>query len=79
MDLDILKWDDRGLISVIFQDHETDEVLVLGYMNWEALQLTLDTGKAHLFPRSLPLCYGLILGESMCCTECAGYNWKGSA
>jgi phosphoribosyl-AMP cyclohydrolase len=52
MDFDALKWDDRGLISVIFQDHETGEVLVLGYMNREALQLTLDTGKAHLFRRS---------------------------
>ena len=52
MDFDSLKWDDRGLISVVFQDHKTGEVLVLGYMNREALQLTLDTGKAHLFRRS---------------------------
>ena len=52
MDFGALKWDERGLISVIFQDHETGEVLVLGYMNREALQLTLDTGKAHLFRRS---------------------------
>lgn len=52
MDLDSLKWDDKGRISVIFQDHETGEVLTLGYMNREALQRTLDTGKAHLFRRS---------------------------
>ncbi|UCC67300.1 MAG: phosphoribosyl-AMP cyclohydrolase [Armatimonadota bacterium] len=52
MDLDSLQWDDNGLISVVFQDHQTGEVLVLGYMNREALQLTLDTGKAHLFRRS---------------------------
>jgi len=52
MDLDALKWDDKGLISVIFQDHETNEVLVLAYMNREALQLTLETGKAHLYRRS---------------------------
>jgi len=52
VDFDSLKWDDRGLISVVFQDHKTGEVLVLGYMNREALQLTLDTGKAHLFRRS---------------------------
>lgn len=52
MDFGALKWDERELISVIFQDHETGEVLVLGYMNREALQLTLDTGKAHLFRRS---------------------------
>lgn len=52
MDLDSLNWDEKGLISVIFQDHQTGEVLVLGYMNREALQRTLDTGKAHLFRRS---------------------------
>ncbi|HUU54335.1 MAG TPA: phosphoribosyl-AMP cyclohydrolase [Armatimonadota bacterium] len=52
MDLDTLKWDDTGLVSVIFQDRATGEVLVLGYMNREALQQTLDTGKAHLFRRS---------------------------
>jgi phosphoribosyl-AMP cyclohydrolase len=52
MDLDSLKWDDKGLISVVFQDHETGEVLTLGYMNREALQLTRDTGKVHVFRRS---------------------------
>ena len=52
MDLDSLKWDDNDLISVVFQDHETGEVLVLGYMDREALQRTIETGKAHLFRRS---------------------------
>lgn len=52
MDLDSLKWDDKGLISVIFQDHQTGEILTLAYMNREALQRTLDTGKVHVFRRS---------------------------
>jgi len=52
VDLDSLKWDDKGLISVVFQDHQTGEVLTLGYMNREALQLTLETGKVHLYRRS---------------------------
>ena len=52
MNLDTLKWDDKGLISVIFQDHQTGEVLTLGYMNREALQLTLERGKVHLYRRS---------------------------
>jgi len=52
MDLDSLKWDDKGFISIVFQDHETGEVLTLGYMNREALQVTLDTGKVHVFRRS---------------------------
>lgn len=52
MDLNALKWDDKGLISAIFQDHETGEVLTLGYMNREALERTLETGRVHLFRRS---------------------------
>ncbi len=52
MDFDFIKWDEKGLVSVIFQDYATGEVLVLGYMNREALQKTLETGKAHLFRRS---------------------------
>lgn len=52
MDLDSLKWDDKGLISVIFQDHQTGEILTLAYMNREALQRTLHTGKVHVFRRS---------------------------
>jgi len=50
--IDTLKWDDKGLISVIFQDHLTSEVLTLAYMNREALQRTLQTGRVHLFRRS---------------------------
>jgi phosphoribosyl-AMP cyclohydrolase len=52
LDLNALKWDEKGLISVIFQDYETREVLVLGYMNREALERTLETGKVHLFRRA---------------------------
>lgn len=52
MDLNALKWDDKGLISAIFQDHQTGEVLTLGYMNREALERTLETGRVHLFRRS---------------------------
>ena len=52
MDMNALKWDEKGLISVIFQDYETREVLVLGYMNREALERTLETGKVHLFRRA---------------------------
>ena len=52
MNLDTLKWDDKGLISVIFQDWQTGEVLTLAYMNREALERTLETGKVHVFRRS---------------------------
>jgi len=41
-----------GLIPVIAQDHITNEVLMLAYMNKEALELTLKTNFAHYFSRS---------------------------
>lgn len=52
VDLDWLKWDAKGLVSVIFQDYETKDVLTLAYMNKEALQCTVETGKVHVFRRS---------------------------
>jgi len=41
-----------GLIPVITQDNVTNEVLMLAYMNKEALELTLKTNYAHYFSRS---------------------------
>ena len=38
MDLDTLKFDDRGLIPAIVQDADTGKVLTLAYMNRESLQ-----------------------------------------
>jgi len=52
MDLDSLKWDANGLISVVFQDYETKDVLTLAHMNKEALQRTIHTGRVHVFRRS---------------------------
>ncbi|RZN69677.1 MAG: phosphoribosyl-AMP cyclohydrolase [Candidatus Methanolliviera hydrocarbonicum] len=46
-----LKFSD-GLIPVIVQDVENEEVLMMAYMNEEALKRTLDTGKAHYWSRS---------------------------
>lgn len=43
----------RGeLIPAIAQDAETGEVLMLAYMNKEALQKTMETGNAHYWSRS---------------------------
>lgn len=47
-----IKWDERGLIPAIVQDVNTQQVLMLAYMNAEALHLTLDTGEAHFWSRS---------------------------
>jgi phosphoribosyl-ATP pyrophosphohydrolase/phosphoribosyl-AMP cyclohydrolase len=41
-----------GLVPVIVQEYETNEVLMLAYMNKEALKLTLSTNFAHYFSRS---------------------------
>ena len=43
---------EAGLVPVITQDNETNEVLMLAYMNEEALTLTLETNYAHYFSRS---------------------------
>jgi phosphoribosyl-AMP cyclohydrolase len=46
------KFDDRGLITVVTTDATSGELLMQGYMNAEALQLTISTGEAHYYSRS---------------------------
>ena len=46
------KFDTDGLIAAITQDADTGEVLMLAWMNAEALQLTIDTGRAVYWSRS---------------------------
>ena len=41
-----------GLVPAIVQDHETGEVLMLAYMNQEAWEKTVATGRAHFWSRS---------------------------
>ena len=41
-----------GLVPAIVQDSETGEILMLAYMNQEALNATLSTGKATYYSRS---------------------------
>ena len=41
-----------GLVAAVAQHADTGEVLMLAWMNAEALRLTLDTGEAHYFSRS---------------------------
>ena len=49
---DSIKWDSRGLIPVVVQDERTRDVVMVAYMNAEALELTLKTGRAHYYSRS---------------------------
>lgn len=47
-----VQFDGAGLIPVIVQDDHTGAVLMLAYMNREALQRTRETGRAHYWSRS---------------------------
>ena len=47
-----LKFDEKGLIPAIIQDADTGEVLMLGYMNEEALQRTLSGDDVWFYSRS---------------------------
>jgi phosphoribosyl-AMP cyclohydrolase len=46
------KFDSNGLITAISQNTETNQVLMVAYMNAEALKLTIETGNAVFFSRS---------------------------
>ncbi|MEQ9693423.1 phosphoribosyl-AMP cyclohydrolase [Shimia sp. SDUM112013] len=47
-----LTYNDAGLIPAIAQDAETGEILMMAWMNAEAVQRTLDTGKVTYWSRS---------------------------
>ncbi|MEC9368077.1 MAG: phosphoribosyl-AMP cyclohydrolase [Pseudomonadota bacterium] len=46
------KFDEAGLLPVVTTDARSGEVLMLGYMNAEALSRTIETGEAHYWSRS---------------------------
>ena len=48
----IPKFDDNGLITAIAQDAETGQILMVAYMNRQALDLTIQTGYATYFSRA---------------------------
>jgi len=50
--LESLNFGTDGLLPAIVQDAGTGEVLMLAFMNREALQRTLETGKSHFWSRS---------------------------
>lgn len=52
MNIENIKYDEKGLVPAIAQDYKTNEVLMLAYMNKESLQISLDEKKACYFSRS---------------------------
>jgi phosphoribosyl-AMP cyclohydrolase len=47
-----LKWNAEGLIPAVVQDEATGQVLMVAWMNGEALRLTRATGETHFWSRS---------------------------
>lgn len=47
-----VRFDDRGLVPAIVQQHDTGEVLMMAWMNQESLGRTLDTGTTWFWSRS---------------------------
>ena len=52
INIDQLKFDEKGLIPAIVQDAKTQKVLTLAYMNRESLQISMEKGLTCFFSRS---------------------------
>ncbi len=52
MNIDNVKFDEKGLVPVVVQDVKTNSVLMLAYMNRESLHITLESGNMTYFSRS---------------------------
>ena len=50
--LDEIKFDGNGLVPAIIEDAKTREVLMMAWMNREAVEKTLSTKKVHFYSRS---------------------------
>ncbi len=50
MNLDFSKLD--GLVTAVIQDHETNRVLMVGFMNEDSWRMTVETGFATFYSRS---------------------------
>jgi phosphoribosyl-AMP cyclohydrolase len=50
--LDQIKWTSDGLVAAIVQDSETNEVLMMAWMDKLAIENTLKTGQTHFYSRS---------------------------
>ncbi len=63
-ELAAVKYDANGLVAAIIQEQGTNEVLMLGWMDEEALKRTLETGRTWFWSRSR--------GEYWCKGETSG-------
>lgn len=76
--LDEVKFDKKGLVPAIVQDSETGRVLMLAYMNREALERTIESGSTHFYSRSRKKLWrkgevsGNVQSVSEVCLDCDG-------
>lgn len=49
---DAIKWDDHGLVPAIAQDHQSGRLLMMAWMNQDALKETVETNRAVYWSRS---------------------------
>lgn len=49
---DSIKYNEKGLVPVITQDHKTGQVLMLAWMNREAIELTIERRRMTYYSRS---------------------------
>lgn len=50
--INLVKFDEKGLVPAVIQDYKTNKVLMVAYMNKDSLNLTLTTKKTHFYSRS---------------------------
>lgn len=50
--LEAVRWDDKGLVPVVAQEAESGRLLMLAWMNRDALRMTAETGRAVYWSRS---------------------------
>lgn len=71
-----IRWNEAGLVPAVVQHHETGQVLMLGWMNREALRCTVETGEVHFWSRRRAALWkkgetsGNFLSLRSICTDC---------
>jgi len=61
-----IAWNQDGLIPVVVQDYRTHEVLMLAWMNEQALQTTIKSGLATYFPDQGKSCGKKVNNRAIC-------------
>jgi len=65
--IELIKFNEKGLVPAIIQDYKSKEVLTLCYMNKDAVEKTLKEGMVYVFRRSKGRL--MLKGETSGCTQ----------